>query len=279
MILVTASTGKIGSVIVTELAARGVSARALIRDRSHARDLPGIEWVVGDYEDDTSMDAALDGVTMMYLACGESGRKVALEKRAIDAGVRNSVHHVLKVSASDAHDDNASDFRRGNGVIERHLRGSGLDWTILRPTMFNQSLNPLSIVAKGEILSPQGEAPTPFIDVRDIADVAVAIMLGENHHDRIYDLTGPQALTQADFAELLADVFGKPVACRHVSDAEAYLGMIEAGLDEGMARSMIAHWQSYRARPSSFVSGWIEILTGRRPRTLRAYLEECAAQN
>jgi uncharacterized protein YbjT (DUF2867 family) len=277
MILVTASTGKIGSLIVSEFAARGVPSRALIRDRSHARDLPGIEWVVGDYEDDASMDGALDGVTMMYLACGESGRKVALEKRAIDAAVRSTVGHVIKVSASDAHDDNASGFRRGNGMIERYLRDSGLAWTILRPTMFNQSLDPLSIVAKGEILSPQGEATTPFIDVRDIADVAVAIMLGENHHDRIYDLTGPDALTQRDFAELLTDVFGKPIACRHVTDAEAYRGMIEAGLDEGMARSMIAHWQSYRTRPSSFVSGWIEILTGHRSRTLRAYLEECAA--
>ena len=102
MILVTASTGKIGSLIVSEFAARGVPSRALIRDRSHARDLPGIEWVVGDYEDDASMDGALDGVTMMYLACGESGRKVALEKRAIDAVVRNAVGHVIKVSASDA---------------------------------------------------------------------------------------------------------------------------------------------------------------------------------
>ena len=277
MLLITAATGKIGSIVVEQLSARGIAARALIRNPGQARDLPGIDWMIGDFEDGASMAAALDGVDVMYLACGESQRKVELEKQAIDAASSARVTRVVKVSASDAHDDNASDFRRGNGMIERYLRDSGLAWTILRPTMFNQSLDLLAIAQKGELLSPQGDATTPFIDVRDIADVAVAVLTAENHHDRIYDLTGPDALTQDALAVVVSEVCGKPVTCRHVTDAESYRGLLEAGVDEGMARSMIAHWQSYRARPAALISGWTEILPSHPPRTLRAYLEECVA--
>ena len=275
-ILVTAATGKIGRLIVKRFSRRGLTARALVRDAGHQRNLPGVVWAVGDFSDARSMDAALAGVEVMYLACGESSRKFALESAAIDAVKRKGVKRVVKVSAYDSHDDNASDFRRTNGMIERYLRNSGLDWTVLRPTIFNQALDPLGTVAKGVLLSSQGVATIPFIDTRDIADVAVTVLTGQGHEDRIHDLTGPEAFTQDGYAALLSEVFRKSVVCRHVSDLEAYRDLLAGGMDEGMARSMIAHWQSYRARPATLISGWTEILTGHASRTLRAYLEECA---
>ena len=272
MILVTAATGQVGRELVPVLRSRGLAFRALVRGAALEG---GVECVRGDFRDSTSLVAAMAGVERMYLACAPTPDQAELEMRAIDAAARNGVRHVVKLSAYDAHDANPSDFRRWNGVAERHLYNSGLAWTILRPTAFNQSLDPRAVVERGVLCSPQGAATTPFVDTRDIANVAAAVLGGTGHDGRIYDLTGPEAFTQPALAALIAEVFAAPVACRPVSDAEALRGLLERGMDEGFARSMIVHWQSYRARPATLVSGWIEILTGQSPRTLRAYLEEC----
>ncbi len=272
MILVTAATGQVGRELVPELRSRGLAFRALVRGAALE---DGVECVRGDFRNSASLDAAMAGVERMYLACAPTPDQADLEMRAIDAAARNGVRHVVKLSAYDAHDANPSDFRRWNGVAERHLFNSGLAWTMLRPTAFNQSLDPRAVVERGVLRSPQGAATTPFVDTRDVADVAAAVLGGTGHDGRIYDLTGPEAFTQSALAALIAEVFATPVACRPVSDAEALHGLLESGMDEGFARSMIVHWQSYRARPATLVSGWIEILTGQSPRTLRAYLEEC----
>lgn len=277
MILVTTATGQVGGALVRELSRRGHPCRALVRGDTPDLDLPHVETVRGDFRDGASLDAAMAGVARLYLACVPAPIQPELEGHVITAAGRNGVGHVVKLSAYDAHDANPSDFRRWNGIAERRLMESGLAWTVLRPTAFHQSVDAAAIAARGELLSPQGDAASPFIDARDIADVAAAVLVGEGHKGRIYDLTGPQALTQPQVAAMIAEVFARPVACRAVGDAETLAGLLASGMDAAFARSMIAHFQAYRAHPVSLVSGWVEILTGHAPRTLRSYIEECAA--
>ncbi len=276
MILVTAAAGQVGLPLAENLSARGVACRALVRREVPALDLPHVEVVRGDYLDAASLDRAMAGISRLYLACAPVPEQPDLEGRVIEAALRNGVGHVVKLSAYDAHDANPSDFRRWNGIAERRLRESGLAWTVLRPTAFCQAVDGAAIAARGDLLSPQGEAATPYIDARDIAGTAAAVLTGEGHRGRIYDLTGPQALTQVEVAALVAEAWGRPVVCRAVSDAEALQGLLDGGMAQGFARSMVAHWQSYRARPVTLISGWTGILTGRAPRTLRAWLQECA---
>ncbi len=277
MILVTTATGQVGAAVVRALSQRGHACRALVRGSGEAVDLPHVETVRGDFRDGASLDAAMAGVSRVYLACAPSPVQAELEGHVITAAGRNGVGHVVKLSAYDAHDANPSDFRRWNGIAERRLMESGLSWTMLRPTAFHQSVDAAAIAARGEMLSPQGDAPSPFIDARDIADVAAAVLSGEGHKGRIYDLTGPEALTQPQVATLIAEVFGHPVVCRSVSDAEALQNLLKGGMEPGFARSMIAHYQAYRARPVGLISGWVEILAGHQPRSLRSYIVECAA--
>ena len=131
---------------------------------------------------------------------------------------------------------------------------------MLRPTAFAQSLDPCRIARDGELPVPQGAARTPYVDVRDIADVAVGVLTEAGHEGRIYDLTGPEALSGPELAELIGDVFGRSVSCRYPGDPEAYRSLLSRGMDEAAARSLVAHWQSYRARPVTLLSGWTEII-------------------
>jgi len=277
MILVTTATGQVGGALVGALSQQGQPCRALVRGETPSIDLPHVETVRGDFRDGASLDAAMAGVSRLYLACRPAPNQPDLESLVVQAAERNGVRHVVKLSAYDAHDDNPSDFRRWNGVAERNLRASGLAWTILRPTAFHQAVDAAAIAASGELLSPQGSAGSPYIDARDIADTAAAVLTGEGHAGRIYDLTGPQSITQDGVAAMIAEVFGRPVVCRAVDDVQALAGLLAGGMEPGFARSMIAHWQAYRARPVSLISGWTEILTGHKARTLRAYIEECAS--
>lgn len=275
MILVTTATGQVGAAVVRALSQRGQACRALVRGTDRVIELPHVETVRGDFRDGASLDAAMAGVSRVYLACRPSPIQAELEGHVITAAGRNGVGHVVKLSAYDAHDANPSDFRRWNGIAERRLMDSGLAWTMLRPTAFHQSVDAAAIAARGELLSPQGDAASPFIDARDIAEVAAAVLTGEGHKGRIYDLTGPEALTQPQVAAMIAEVFGRPVTCRTASDAETLQGLLTGGMEPGFARSMIAHYQAYRARPVSLISGWVDILAGHEPRTLRTWIEAC----
>src|SRR5690606_17942251 len=158
---------------------RGVRCRSLVRRDVPGLDLPHVEQVRGDFHDAASLDRAMAGVSRAYLACSPVPTQPVLECLAIAAAARNGVRHVVMLSAYYASDANPSDFRGWNGLAERRLMESGLAWTILRPTAFHQSVDAAAIARKGELLSPQGEAGSPFIDARDIADVAAAVLTGE----------------------------------------------------------------------------------------------------
>src|SRR6476661_8884151 len=98
MILVTGSTGTVGSQVVAELARAHVPARALVRSLARAADLPaGIEPVVGDLE---ALDGALDGVESMFLISPPSPDQPRLEAAAIDAARRAGVEHVVKLASA-----------------------------------------------------------------------------------------------------------------------------------------------------------------------------------
>jgi uncharacterized protein YbjT (DUF2867 family) len=97
---------------------------------------------------------------------------------------------------------------------ERVLAASGAEWTVLRCSWFMQNFSEggfAGAIGAGELALPAGDVPTPFVDADDIADVAVAALTEAGHASRIYELTGPEALTHADVARELTRATGRPV--------------------------------------------------------------------
>jgi uncharacterized protein YbjT (DUF2867 family) len=97
---------------------------------------------------------------------------------------------------------------------EAMLQASGVPWTIVRASWFDQNFSEgylLDSVLAGEIAVPAGPVPEPFIDVDDIADVVVAALTDKRHENKLYEVTGPRALTFADAVQEIATATGRPI--------------------------------------------------------------------
>jgi uncharacterized protein YbjT (DUF2867 family) len=283
MILVTGATGTVGRALVRELTERGVAFKAMVRkdaDRD-ALERAGVAAVVADYNDSARLSAAMAGIEQFYLIGPADPPHVSGEGAVIDAAQRAGVRRVVKQSAMAAHDMSACAFKRWNGVIERQLIQSSLAYTILRPTGFMQNFvnyDAARIAAEAVIRAPLGDARVSWIDVRDIAGVATTVLSEEGHDGRIYDLSGPEALSHYDIAAKLSAATGREIRYEPLSDAEWFRQMRSRGLPASAARSMLSLYQAYREADPGPVTGWVEILTGRIPRSFDAFAQEHSAR-
>ncbi|NUU37332.1 NAD(P)H-binding protein [Pseudomonas sp. C2B4] len=189
-VLILGATGKTGRRIAQRLEAAGQNVRLGSRGAN-----PPFDW-----EDRTTWAAALDGVHAAYISFqpdlavpGALETIQAFTDQAVKAGVGQLV------------------LLSGRGEIEaqqaeRVVQNSGVDWTILRASWFCQNFSEahfLEPVLQGELALPVGNIAEPFIDVEDIAEIAVAALTRPGHSGQLYELTGPRALT---FAEAVAEI-------------------------------------------------------------------------
>jgi uncharacterized protein YbjT (DUF2867 family) len=98
---------------------------------------------------------------------------------------------------------------------EDALKATRADWTILRASWFNQNFSEnffLDPIRAGEVALPGSLAAEPFVDVEDLVDIAVAALTSNAHSRRLYELTGPQAITFAEAIDLIARAAGRNIA-------------------------------------------------------------------
>ncbi|BCJ27299.1 NmrA family NAD(P)-binding protein [Actinocatenispora sera] len=220
MHLTTGATGVAGSIVAREFARQGVPIRVLVRDPAKGawlRNLPGIEIVVGDMRVPESLGAALDGVDRVLMISSPRDDMVGTQCRFIDAAKAAGVGHVVKFSGKESgttFDPQAFRGTRWHLEIERYLEDSGLAWTHLQPSQFMQVYLPGALTGvdagRGAIVMPIGDSRLAPVDIEDIARVAVAVMAADGIEGRAYAMTGPEALTMTEVAELLTAATGRP---------------------------------------------------------------------
>jgi uncharacterized protein YbjT (DUF2867 family) len=219
MILVTGASGWSGSAVIREFARRKTPVRALVRSRARARDLetlPDVELVEGEMRRPDTLEPVLRGVERALIVSSSDPQMLETQCTFIDAAKRAGVRHVVKFSGKESgagFDAQRFRFTRMHEEIETYLERSGLAWTHLRPSQFMQVYlrEAPSIVSKGALPLPLGDARLSPVDLEDIANVAFALLGEEGHEGRIYEMTGPEALTMAEIAERISDAVGKTV--------------------------------------------------------------------
>jgi uncharacterized protein YbjT (DUF2867 family) len=243
VILVTGATGLNGSAILREFSRRGVPVRGLVRNRAKAHaleSLPGVELVEGDMSRSETLGAALRSIDRVLMISSADSQLVQTQCAFTDAAKHAGVRHIVKYSGLNAHPGSPFRFARMHGEIERYMETSGVTWTHLRPSQFMQMYfrEVPAIAAKGAFFLPMGEARIAPVDVEDIAKVAFALLQSDGHEGRIYDMTGPEALTMSEVAERIAQVIGKPVRYVDIEPAAKTRAMIEAGVPAAFAAAM-----------------------------------------
>lgn len=241
MILVTGATGTSGVEIVKALLELGNVPRVLARDPGKAARLLGdeVEIARGDFADPGSLEAACDGVDAALLLSAPTTDMLADQVRFVDAAKRAGVGRVVKFSAVGAHPGAAHRFGDWHGQVEVRLERSGLGWTHLRPNFFHQNLLGQAAMMKGGALYvPAGDGRAPFVDVRDIAAVAAHVLSEDGHDGRVYDVTGPAAVSYADVAAAFSAALGRAVTYVDVPADAARQSMTGAGLPGWLADAL-----------------------------------------
>lgn len=266
--LVLGATGKTGRRVLTRLRLRGTPVRAASRS-SETR---------FDWSDPGGWDAALRDIAVAYVvAPGVPGPVHEFVARAEAAGVRRLV--LLSGHGADTWGDSA--FGLDMRSAEDAVRGSALEWTVLRPSNFNQNFDEDVFHAPllaGELALPAGAVPEPFIDIEDVADVAATVLSEPGRHaGRVYELTGPRALTFGEAVELISRASGRPLTYRRVPSGEYVAGLVAEGLGKDGAQHVA---EMFTLMERGLLAGTTDDLAsvlGRAPRTFENYVVRAAA--
>src|SRR6266849_1810781 len=280
MILVTGSTGLIGSEVVRLLSQAGVPAGALVRNPSRGQKLPGITWVSGDLAKPENLPSVFAGCMKLFLLTGNGENAAELQQHAIAAARQAGVAHVVKLSAFGASPHSNSMIGRVHYQIEKELQESGLPWTMLRPHHFMQNLlsQADNIINDGVVYSSSGDGKIPFVDTRDIAAVAVVTLTEPGHTEKKYVITGSEALSYRQATDILGEAIGRPLRFIDETFDEARARLTRAGQPAWLVDSVLAIAAYQRAGgPTETITSVVADLTGKRPRTFAEFARDHAA--
>ena len=272
MILVLGATGTTGAEVARQLIAKGQKPRLLVRSPEKAREFEGkAEIVRGDMDSKDSLVSALRGIEKLYLvSAGTNG--IDLEINAIDAAKKAGVRHVVKLSVIGA-DAPALTFSKWHARSEKHLIGSGLAWTMVRPANFmsNALMWAPTIKTQQAFYQPTGEGRWAAIDPADIGAAAVTALTTAGHEGKGYTLTGPESLSGAGYAATLSSVLGKPVKFVDVPPDAAKDGMLKSGIPSAYVDALLDLFAAMKAGKAEAVTDTVERVTGRKPGTFESW--------
>ncbi|MFD6564233.1 NAD(P)H-binding protein [Micromonospora profundi] len=230
MILVTGATGNIGSALVRQLHADGAApVRGLTRDVAGAALPDGVEPVEGDLAQAALLKHALDGVRSLFLVS-----RMGADAEVLTAARQAGVDHVVLVSSITVQTHPHLAAAGENLAVERLLKGSGMGWTILRPTQFasNTLWWAASIREHRTVRVPYADVGLPTIHPADIAAVARVALTESGHQGRTYALTGPERITARQQVETIAAALGRDVSFVEISRRAAHREMAAIMGDE-----------------------------------------------
>lgn len=277
MILVTGSTGNVGTEVVKQLAGAGHKTRALVREAKEATGKfpTTVDVAIGDLDNIDSLVNAMKGIERIYMLAPFSTSLVKQEANVIEAARRAKVKHVVKHSVLGAQYE-AITLGKWHRTGEKTLEASGLAWTHLRPSGFTSNALGWAGMIKsgGTVYYPTGDGKLGVIDPKDIAAVAVKTLTENGHEAKSYELTGPQALTTQDQVDIIGRAIGKPVKFVNVPDQAARDSMLGQGMPAQLADALIEFCGIVRANQAALVTDTVQKLTGRQPRTFEAWVKD-----
>jgi uncharacterized protein YbjT (DUF2867 family) len=296
-ILVTGATGTVGSEVVKHLVSSGQKniIRAAVHSQNKADKFKGdnrtaVDIVNIDYNKPESIADALNHVDKLFLVTVHAPNIVAAEDISStfvkEAKKNGGVEYIVKLSVMGADAELGTTIGRLHRQEEKIIEKSGIPYTFLRPTSFMQNFVNIygpTIKSNNAFYMPGGDAKVSFVDVRDIASVAAKVLLtehdddnGRRHIGKAYDITGPEALSYYQAAEILSCATGKKINYVDISEADARRRMKDIGLDEWFINITLEQADNYRKGYASQLSDAVELITGNKPISFAQFAKDYA---
>lgn len=268
-ILVTGSTGNVGSQVVKQLSSFKGKVRAAVQSKNRAQEIKntGAELVEMNFNNTETVNAAFKGVQKLFLLTPFAPNMVEISENLVEQARKANVDHIVKQSAFGSNMNQVTTRNRLHQEVEEIIELSGINYTFLRPMPFMQNyLGFDSIRTQGMFSIPVGDSKTSFVDTRDIAAVAVQALTKSNEHmNKVYNITGPEAISNYEIAEILSNIAKKKITYVDVSDNDARRRMKNSGMQEWAVESLMELFGFQKDGNASIVSLDVERITDRKP--------------
>jgi NAD(P)H dehydrogenase (quinone) len=273
---VSGASGQLGRAVVSELLQRAAGHEVVAITRTPKTVSGPAEGRFGDYDRPESLVeayAGLDRLLIITTLAPEPGKRGAQNVAAIDAAVKAGVKHIVFMSAVGTRRElepaRGASYWRG----EQHLIATAPSWTILRMNFYAEAFVQLAQAAlKQGVLTGLAENRAAFVARSDVAAAAAGILIGDGHGGAIYNATGPERLSGAERAGVIAEIAGRALPFRVITEEQLRAGLAQAGLPAGAVNIVVGIQESFAAGAFDIVTGDVERLGGRPPKHLRDVL-------
>jgi uncharacterized protein YbjT (DUF2867 family) len=263
-ILIIGGNGKTGRRVDERLKTKGFATRPVSRSTT-----PSFDW-----NDQSGWAVALDGVKIAYVTyqpdIAIQGAKETIAALCKLAKAKGLEHIVLLSGRGEREAQEA----------ERILTLSGVEWTVVRASWFNQNFSESYFVEgilAGELALPARDMKEPFVDADDIADVVVAALTGSVARNRVYEVTGPRAITYAEAVAEIATATSRPIAYRRISQDEFTDGLRQADVPDDIIALLVELFDQVLDGRNVTTTNGVEEALGRKPKDFSEYVRENAA--
>jgi NAD(P)H dehydrogenase (quinone) len=247
MYAVVGATGNTGREVVRELKGLNEDPTCVVRNANKAREVLGADTktAIAELDDRAGMEKALAGSKRVFIVTGHNPKSAEQQINVIEAAKAVGVEYVVKVSGGrDVTGPNVESVNgRAHYQIEEHLKKCGLQWCILSPGLFMQNMLGQSANIKNEskIVQPwPKDLSVALIDVRDSGALGARVLRDPaKHGGKIYSFTGAST-TYGQFANVIAEVLGKPITYNAITLEQAEQGMKARGLPDWMVTHLLA---------------------------------------
>ena len=273
-ILVTGATGNIGSEVVRQLLsdAPDVSIKAAIHSSQNVKKVKSdarVKVIQIDYSEPETLREALNGVDKLFLLTPDVPNAADLASNVVIEAKKDVIKQIVKQSVMGAALEADVGTMRLHRQVEKFIEQSGIPFTFLRPNEFMQNFinfHSPSIKGNNAFYVPLEDAKVSLVDVRDIAAVAVKSLTDEDQHkNKTYLITGPEALSYHQVAEILSNTTGRKINYVNISDEEARAAMKEIGMSDWLINTVSELSEYFRKGKASEISPAVEEVTGNKP--------------
>lgn len=297
-ILITGASGPFGSGVARGLIAKGVRPSDLIlvsRDPTKLTEFTalGAQARAGDFDDYASLVQAFAGAErMLMISTNRVGQREPQHRNAVNAAKAAGVRHVVYTSFV-GRPDCVSMAVADHRFTEKLLMASGLAWTFMRNSQYSEAMRDAgapAAIRSGQWLSASGDGRIALVTRDDCIAAAVAVLAGEGHERKTYEITGPDLLTYRELAALVSGITGHSISYQEVGAEGMYalfdaIGIPRSAEDDRVVNGfgwcsddMVSFELTIAAGDFAVRADDFEQLTGRKPESMRDFLMRHRAQ-
>jgi len=275
-ILITGSTGTFGSHVAKEFQRKAIPFRAAAQSIEKVKNILGqeTEAVAFDWNNPSTFDALFDNVSIVYLIAPPFSSSFHQQVIPFLNKAKNrGVEHIVLTTAFGTDANPEGTFFKAEEIV----KNLGIGYTILRPNfIFQNFVNfDLQSIRSGAIYLPTGEGKASYIDIRDIARVSADILENpKKHNEKIYSLTGGEALSHNEMASIFSEVLAKKISNINPTEEEFKNALRGYNVPAFIYDYMAVLYSVIKAGYMSTVTNDVRNLTGKNPILFKSYVEE-----